>query len=166
MKKWFLPVLAGLLMLAGCGALRETPEQRAERQMREAAYVHEHIPAADFKIQIDRMIPLRGMSRTLSSPYWIKVKDGVLDSTLPYFGEAWQVPYGGGHALNFEAPIVHYEYGMNRKGGYEILIYVKTDEDEHIYSLTVFDNGSASLDVQSRNRERISYTGTVDFLAE
>ena len=76
------------------------------------------------------------------------------------------MPYGGGHALNFEAPIGHYEYGMNRKGGYEVRIYVKTDEDEHIYSLTVFDNGSASLDVQSRNRERISYTGTVDFTAE
>ncbi len=166
MKKWLLPVLTGLLMTLSCGVFRESPEVRAEREMREAAFVQERIPAADFKVRIDRMIPLRGMARTLSTPYSVQVKDGVLDSALPYFGQAWQVPYGGGHALNFKADILHYEYGMNRKGGYEIRIYVKTDEDEHIYSMTVFDNGSTSLDVQSRNRERISFTGMVDFDAK
>ena len=42
-------------------------------------------------------------------------------------------------------------------------MYVKTDEDEHVYLLSVFENGSASLSVQSGNRERISYSGEMDF---
>ena len=50
--------------------------------------------------------------------------------------------------------------------GYEIVIAVKTDEDQHIYRLTLFDNGRASLDVQSQNRERISYSGVMDFYSE
>jgi hypothetical protein len=153
------------LMLSGCGLTGETREERAARQVREAQYVRDALEAGEFTIDISQMIPMR-MSPRQVSPYSVRLSERKLYSHLPYMGRAWEVPYGGGHALNFKAPIVHYEYGMNRKGGYEILIYVKTDEDEHIYSLTVFDNGSASLDVQSRNRERISYTGTVDFLAE
>ena len=45
-------------------------------------------------------------------------------------------------------------------------IYVKTDEDQHVYTLTVFNNGRASLDVQSQNRERISFSGMMDFYSE
>ena len=98
--------------------------------------------------------------------YSVKVKDGVLYSHLPYIGQAWRVPYGGGHALNFDAPILNYTVSQARKDGYEIRIYVKTDEDEHLYLLTVFENGRASLDVQSGNRDRISYTGQMDFYGE
>jgi hypothetical protein len=100
------------------------------------------------------------------SNYSIKVKDGVLISHLPFIGQAWRVPYGGGHALNFDAPIVNYTVTQPRTDGYEIRIYVKTDEDEHLYRLTVFDNGRASLDVQSQNRDRISYTGEMDFYSD
>jgi hypothetical protein len=54
----------------------------------------------------------------------------------------------------------------NGKEGYEIRIYVKTDEDEHLYRITLFENGRASLDVQSGNRDRISYSGLFDFYPE
>ena len=81
-------------------------------------------------------------------------------------GQAWRVPYGGGHALNFKAPVGSYNVVQTKKDGYEVRIYVKTDEDEHVYLLTVFTNGRASLDVQSGNRERISYTGIMDFYSE
>ena len=42
----------------------------------------------------------------------------------------------------------NYNVVQNRRDGYEIRIFVKTDEDEHLYLLTLFDNGRASLDVQ------------------
>ena len=166
MKKWILPLLAAVLTVSACGVLSgETREEKAAREAREARMVVDNLQNGDFRIDIDRMYPLRGTSQHVSN-YSVSVKDGVLDSHLPFIGQAWRVPYGGGHALNFDAPILNYTVSQARKDGYEIRIYVKTDEDEHLYLLTVFENGRASLDVQSGNRDRISYSGEMNFYTE
>ena len=162
MNKFVLPLLAVLLTVSGCGILNpETREEKAAREAKEAKMVRRAVETGEFTINIDRMYPLRGTSKMVSN-YSIRVKDDVLISHLPFIGQAWRVPYGGGHALNFDAPIANYTVTQS-KDGYEIRIYVKTDEDEHLYRLTLFDNGRASLDVQSGNRERISYSGIYDF---
>ena len=162
MKKWILPLLATVLAVSACGLLSsETREERVVREAKEAKLVRQGLETGNFTIDIDRMYPLRGSSKMVSN-YSIKVKDGVLISHLPFIGQAWRVPYGGGHALTFDAPIVNYTVTRPRNDGYEVRIYVKTDEDEHLYRLTVFDNGRASLDVQSQNRDRISYSGQMN----
>jgi hypothetical protein len=166
MKKWILPLLAVTLTVSSCGVLSgETREERARREAREARMVEENIQAGDFTIDIDRMYPVRGSSQHVSN-YSVSVKDGVLNSHLPYIGQAWRVPYGGGHALNFKAPVGTYNVFRTQDGGYEIRILVKTDEDQHVYTLTIFNNGRTSLDVQSQNRERISFSGVMDFYSE
>ena len=166
MKKWILPLLAAALTVSACGVLSgETREEKVAREAREAQMVADNLQNANFTIDIDRMYPLRGTSQHVSN-YSVSVKDGVLDSHLPCIGQAWRVPYGGGHALNFKADIGSYNVAKTRKDGYEVRIYVKTDEDEHLYLLTVFTNGRASLEVQSGNRDRISYSGEMDFYSE
>ena len=166
MKKWILPLLAAVLTVSSCGVLSsETREERARREAREARMVDENLQSANFRIEIDRMYPVRGSSQHVTN-YSVTVKDGVLNSHLPYIGQAWRVPYGGGHALNFKADIGSYNVARTRDDGYEVRIYVKTDEDQHVYTLTVFNNGRASLDVQSQNRERISFSGMMDFYSE
>ena len=166
MKKWILPLLAVVLTVSSCGVLSgETREERARREAREARMVEDNIQAGDFTIDIDRMYPVRGSSQHVSN-YSVSVKDGVLNSHLPYIGQAWRVPYGGGHALNFKAPVGTYNVFRTQDGGYEIRILVKTDEDQHVYTLTIFNNGRTSLDVQSQNRERISFSGMMDFYSE
>ena len=166
MKKWILPLLAVVLTVSSCGVLSgETREERARREAREARMVDENLQSANFRIEIDRMYPVRGSSQHVTN-YSVSVKDGVLNSHLPYFGQAWRVPYGGGHALNFKADIGSYNVTRTRDDGYEVRIFVKTDEDQHVYTLTIFNNGRTSLDVQSQNRERISYSGMMDFYTE
>ena len=166
MKKWILPLLAVVLTVSSCGVLSgETREERARREAREARMVEDNIQAGNFTIDIDRMYPVRGSSQHVSN-YSVSVKDGVLNSHLPYIGQAWRVPYGGGHALNFKAPVGAYNVFRTQDGGYEIRILVKTDEDQHVYTLTIFNNGRTSLDVQSQNRERISFSGVMDFYSE
>ena len=165
MRKWILSLMAAVLAVSACGILSsETREERVAREAKEAKMVRQAIETGEFTIDIDRMYPLRGTSKMVNN-YSIKVKDNVLISYLPFIGQAWRVPYGGGHALNFSAPVLNYT-ATTGKDGYEIRIFVRTDEDEHLYRLTVFDNGRASLDVQSQNRDRISYTGQMDFYTE
>lgn len=165
MKKWFLPFLTALLLAGGCGVLSETREEKMAREAQEAQMVYDAVTAGHFTIDIEHMYPLRGMGRAVSS-YSVKVEDGIIHSHLPYIGEAWQVPYGGGHGLRFDAEIGHYSVVQNEKDSYEVRLYVETDEDQHLYLFRIFGNGRTTLDVQSRNRQRISYSGIMDFNAE
>jgi hypothetical protein len=80
---------------------------------------------------------------------------------LPYFGRAYNVPYGGGKGLSFSAPIGNYKEYQQKNDLRQIEINLTNDEDTYIYYIKVFDNGSSSIDVQSRQRESISYSGEI-----
>ena len=163
MKRILIALTAAAFLLTGCGVLIESREDRLARLEREAQQVRQGVESGDFKIEIDHMIPLRGGSRHVDN-YSVKVKDGHVVSYLPYFGRAWDLPYGGGHGLNFEADIQESALYRSDDGSYTVRLLIKTDEDTHVYTFQVFQNGSTSLLVQSKNREPISFNG--DFVFE
>ena len=105
---------------------------------------------------------MRGSSRSVSFGYSVEVRNDSLISYLPYFGRAYNVPYGGGKGLNFSAPIGSYQEYMKRNGQRHIEIGVSNEEDTYLYTIEVFDNGNSSVEVRARERERISYSGNVD----
>ena len=127
-----------------------------------AALVKSALNNREYKIAIDRMYPMRGSSRSVSFGYSVEVRNDSLISYLPYFGRAYNVPYGGGKGLNFSAPIGSYQEYMKRNGQRHIVIGVTNEEDTYLYTIDVFDNGNSSVEVRARERERISYSGNVD----
>ena len=92
MKRILFTFLAAAFLLTGCGVLTESREDRLVRLEREAQMVRQGVENVDFKVNIDRMIPLRGASRHVDN-YSVKVKDDHIVSYLPYFGRAWDLPY-------------------------------------------------------------------------
>ena len=164
MKRIIITIAAAAL-LTGCGVLTESREERQIRLEREAQLVRQGIENGDFKVDIDRMIPLRGGSRHVDN-YSVKVKDGHIVSYLPYFGRAWDLPYGGGHGLNFEADIQENEVYREADGSYTVRLLIKTDEDTHVYTFQIFTNGNTSLLVQSKNREPINFNGSINLFRE
>ncbi len=165
MKRILITLMAATLLFQGCGVLNESREDRLARLEREAQMVRDGVENGDFKVDIDRMIPLRGGSRHVDN-YSVKVKDGHIVSYLPYFGRAWDLPYGGGHGLNFEADIQESEVYREADGSYTVRLLIKTDEDTHVYTFQIFTNGSTSLLVQSKNREPINFNGDFSFEME
>lgn len=162
MKKNLVTIAMGcvaLMMLAGCA----TTEERAARQAEQAMKVEAALNERCYKINVDRMSPLRGPSRMISYGYSVEVRNDSLFSYLPYFGRAYSVPYGGGKALNFSAPISSYQEFQKKKNLRVIEIGVRNDEDTYLYSLEVFDNGSSTVRVYARERDRISFTGEMVF---
>ena len=153
-----LAMFVSSLLLVSCA----TQEERAARKAEQVQKVTAALNARKYIIDITRMIPSKGPAKTVSS-YSIEVRNDSLISYLPYFGRAYSVPYGGGNGLNFSAPITNYKESIKKNGMREIEISVTNSEDTYLYRLGVFDNGSSSLDVQSRHREQISYTGDMVF---
>ncbi len=107
------------------------------------------------------MLPRRGGQQAITSPYGITVNDGTIISALPYVGQAWDLPYGGGKGLNFQAPIDSYteERTASRR---TIVIGTDNEEDYVVYRIEVFNNGKVDMTVRSQHREQINYRGRLD----
>ena len=161
-RKILLSILTLLLLmvvLGGCVSSEERAAQKAEFSRKVKAALDKRA----YKISINRMLLMQGASRSVSYGYSVTVKNDSLFSYLPYFGRAYDVPYGGGKGLSFDAPIGHYHETQSNNGSRQIDIELKNEEDNYTYHITVFDNGSSSIDVQARKRERISYNGDIIF---
>lgn len=162
MKRVILLILVAIsaaILLSRCATSEEKAAQMAEL----SANVTNALNNRDYKIAIDRMYPMRGSSRHVSFGYSVEVRNDTLVSYLPYFGRAYNVPYGGGKGLNFTAPIGSYQEFMKRNGQRHIEIGVSNEEDTYFYTIEVFDNGNSTVDVRARQRERISYSGHIEF---
>ena len=151
--------LTALVMLVGCA----TAEERAARAAEQAKAVKAALQERNYQIAVNRMYPSRGASKIVSSGYSVEVRNDSLISYLPYFGRAYDVPYGGGNGLNFSAPIRNYKESQTKSDLRHIEIDVKNDEDTYLYTLDIFDNGSTDINVRSRQREPISFSGQMEF---
>lgn len=154
-----------MLLVVALATLEEcaTAEERAARAAEQAARVKVALTEKRYKIMVERMYPMRGGSKNVSSNYSVEVRNDSLFSYLPYFGRAYQVPYGGGKGLNFTERIGSYRESQGKHGQRHIEIDVRNDEDTYLYTIDVYDNGNSDIEVQPRQRERISYSGEMVF---
>ena len=157
-------VIAALLapaILVSCGTVGKTAEEKSAEQAQTALRIQEMLDDRAFDIDIIYMMPLRGSSRAVTG-YSVTVDGSVLDSHLPYQGQARNVPYGGGKGLTFKEEISAYTDSGLKRDRRTVVIGVQNEEDTYIYTLEIFDNGEASVHVRSRNRDSISYRGRIN----
>ena len=113
MKTFRFVWTAALFLLWAGTSVAQTREEKKEALK---AYVDEQVEARTFKIDVDMAYPMSGRSIPLSTPYGLQMKKDSVDVCLPYFGRAYQIPYGGGEGLRFKAPLPdslrgHYQRG-------------------------------------------------------
>lgn len=153
-------ILLGLICLTV--AMPTTAQNRNEKKARTERAVKEAIAAKQYKINVDRMQPMRGGSRNLTTNYTLEIRNDSVFSYLPYFGVAYNAPHGGGKSLNFNASITGYTTRALKKGKIQIDFKTRSDEDNYEYRLTIFPDGSTSIHVQPMNKQSISFTGEMD----
>lgn len=107
------------------------------------------------------MLP-NGLPAVILDGSWdLKVKGDSVYCYLPYAGQAYSLPYGGGEGLNFNGEINSYESKTVRKSTV-ITFYVKTSEDNYRFVIDVSQNGGVSLRISSNNKRSISFIAYVD----
>ena len=72
------------------------------------------------------------------------------------------VPAGGGKGLNFSAPLSEYTSTYSKKGNAKITLKVRNEEDNYLYNITIYPNGSSNIQVTPTNRQSISFSGEMD----
>lgn len=155
------------IALSACSSSRLSTQEKALIKQHQAQYVVNSITESRFVIQVDRVTPRRGMSHALSYGYSLVVKGDTIISHLPYFGQAYSLPFNGGVGLNFEAKIDDMRAVRNNKKMLNrIEIATHNNEDAYLYIVEVFDNGKAHIEVRSRRRETITFSGYLDMPLE
>ncbi len=149
------------LWLVSCGT--SDGLTKAEREAQRVQQVVDAIEARKYTIAVDWMKPLGGMPRHVSSSYELKVDGDDVDSYLPYIGEAYRLPYGGGKGLNFKGKINDYKMSKSTSNRLVIEFNVTNDEDTYHYRIDMFTNGKAIIDVIAYDRDAISFDGEMVF---
>lgn len=149
------------IMLQACGSTDGLT--KAEREAAVTRQVQEGLDTRHYTIAVDWMKPLGGMARHVSSNYELRVNGDEIDSYLPYVGEAYRLPYGGGKGLNFKGKIENYVITYPTSNRSHIEFTVTNDEDIYYFRIDVFNNGQSIIDIIARDRDAISFNGEMIF---
>lgn len=153
-RLFFLPAWIALILLgAGCSVSR-SPETFTKGEI-ESMLINR-----DFTFVADRVNPLRGSTRVLTSRYDVRVSSDSLISFLPYFGRAYVPPTQPGKVLTqFTSVSFSYEVDQRKNGRWNVLIRPADVQDIQELLFTIFENGNASLGITSRANDHITYDG-------
>lgn len=123
--------------------------------------VRNMVDSSRFDFVAERVNPLRGSTRYLTSPYDVIVKKDSVVCYLPFFGRAYQAPVDlskGG----IEFTSTNFSYQSNSKdGSWDVL--VKPNDYQNVQQLlfNISANGTATLNVVNTNRDPISFYGYI-----
>ena len=134
-------------------------QSKKERKEQKAKEIKEMIENGRFTIKVDRALPMGGRTVNLTTPYSLEMRGDSAISYLPYFGRAYSLPYGGGDGMRFEESITDYQCSFNKKGTAQIQFRTRSDDDTFAFSVQVFSNGSATINVTPVNKQNITFYG-------
>lgn len=160
MRKLFA-LLAVVMLLASCVSSKLSQEEKACKQAERKQQVMAALQKRHYIVNIDYVYPKRMSAQPVVYGYSLKICGDSVISCLPYFGRAYNIPYGGGKGLNFTAPISNYQSCRVKKDVTRVYMEIENEEDTYSYQLDIYDNGSVMLDVLPRERESISFSGNM-----
>lgn len=149
------------VLLMACGASNGLT--KAEREAAVTRQVQEGLDTRHYTIAVDWMKPLGGMARHVSSNYELRVNGDEVDSYLPYVGEAYRLPYGGGKGLNFKGKIENYSINYLTSNRSHIEFTANSGEDTYHFRIDVFNNGKSIIDIIAQEHDAISFDGEMIF---
>ena len=115
-----------------------------------------------FDFVAQTVTPLRGQFRNLTSLYDVSVSNDSLVSYLPYFGRAYTAPLNPTESgLDFTSTNFSYSITPHKKSGWYVVLKPKDNTAVQQFTFTIYNNGTASLNVISTSRDAISFNGYI-----
>lgn len=137
-------------------------DAKQDEQTQKKTAIENSVRSKNYVFVAQTVLPLAGRAINLTTPYNLKVAGDTLVSDLPYFGRSYVAPVNpadGG--IRFTSTDVSYKAKDRKKGGWEIVLVPKDTKDVRQMFLTISENGYASLQVLSNNRQSIGFNGYI-----
>lgn len=126
--------------------------------------LEEAITSGKWIFKADQANPQSGNNRNLDAGYEVKCSKEKLVSYLPYFGRS----YSGAGAYTNQSPLDFKtgDFSITKEKGKKnswVLVIRPADVPEiREFRMIVFNNGTATLDVQFNNRTPITFSGRLE----
>jgi hypothetical protein len=125
--------------------------------------IEQKITNKDFTFVANWANPMSSATRQLTSYYNLTVNKDSLIVDLPYFGRSYTAPLDPTNiGININAVGFEYSFVKKKKDRWDITIVPKDRTDVQSFSMTVYDDGTAYLNVTCSNRNPISYNGRLE----
>jgi len=119
------------------------------------------IESQNYIFKAEQVFPQSGKSRMLTTDYDLSITIDSIISFLPYFGRSYTASLNPEESgIKFTSTDFEYQ-NTKKKKSWEISIKPKDVSDIQEISLSIFDNGTANLNVSSTNRQNISFRGYI-----
>lgn len=150
----FIWALIAFSFIPGAGFAQEKKDKKAA--------ITQAVESRNYVFKAQTALPQSGSTRQLTTDFDLRVSKDTIVSDLPYFGRAYTAPMNPAEGpLRFTTTNFEYSITDRKKGGWDVVITPKDMHDPRQLTLTIFDNGSASVVVTSYNRQPISFNGYV-----
>lgn len=124
--------------------------------------IKEMIDSQHFVFEAQSVNPMRGGFRMLTSAYEVTISRDTMVSDLPYFGRAYMAAYNPTKSeLDFTTSGLTYSVSPYKKTGWYVIVKPKSKNGIEQYAFTIFEDGTASLNVTSTSRDPISFNGHI-----
>ncbi len=122
------------------------------------------IDSSKWVFTANEAMPQYGNAKPLTAEYSVVYKNNKLTVYLPYYGRAFDGAdvFSGKNPLDFTSVKFTLDKQPAKKGGWNITIKPKDNNDVVSMNFTFYDNGNARLEVSMSNRSPISFTGSVE----
>lgn len=164
MKNAILIVLLILSVLVVSGQEKEKKSRKEKKAEKNAELIEQTKNLVDSKnfVFVPRTAnPMSGKAITLTGGYDLTLNNDSVTSYLPYYGRAYSAAYGVENPMRFNLPVSDYTSEKTKKG-YEVRFSVKNANDLINLTFHIMETGSATLQVNSTNRQGISYYGVLE----
>jgi len=158
-----------LLIMNGMSVVDQDKKSKEEKKAESFSKMIQLVDSKQYRFEADFAYPTGYPAVNLASnPNYLEVRDSIADVSLPYFGRAYSVPYGGGQGgFHVKGEILNYKQVLNeKKMKYQISFDVRDGNDTYKIVMDVFASNSCSVNIVSTNRNSISYNGDVRAIPE
>ncbi|HTN36771.1 MAG TPA: DUF4251 domain-containing protein [Arachidicoccus sp.] len=157
------------LSLGACATTKNNVEKTAEQEklgkmVQAGNFIYNATNANPQRINVLNILP-NGAGQQLqhlSPGYYLSLAKDTLKVYLPFFGRAYQANLDSkDNGIEFETTDYKYQFDRNRRGYYNITIQVNNQKSASKFTLNISDDGYGTLQVQSVQRDQMSFYGQV-----
>jgi hypothetical protein len=106
------------------------------------------------------MTPSGGSSRPVTQDYDVRLAADSIVTYLPYYGRSYVPVLPGEGGVNFTSTEFDYKARMKKKK-WEVSVTPEDTKEVRQLHFTIFENGYATLFVNSMNKQPVSYYGYI-----
>jgi len=163
MKSSIITFKIMILLLFTTVALVPAPASAQQKKQDKKTVIKNAVEAQNYVFVPQTALPASGNTRQLTYDFDLRVSKDTVVSDLPYFGRAYSAPFNPSQGpLNFTSTKFQYTVKDRKKGGWDVLIKPEDMQQDQVQiTMSIFENGSASVTVNSTNRQPIVYNGYI-----